>query len=282
MSRPAIYLTGETRGYKGGKWDRTKVLKPFSKGGWGAFQINGRVDYLDLDATGVAPARRTLTCTAPHLRQGRQAARLPGQPDLEPEDYLRFMLIFDDRHHRRPARGDGRADPTEPVNKRKYRRRHRAAPGSRSTSNALCTAYRKAPSHQRRGRFFMCRATGYKISFAFAARDAQACHIDRGGCDASFAGLLLMSRPRGGLAQADDGATSAGRNRAGRRRGHHLQQQSRAGSGPPRPRASRRPLAPGISRCLGPDPARDGVAERRRTSASSSRISTSTCCRRRR
>ena len=43
------FLTGETRGYKGGPWDRTKVLKPFSKGGWGAFQLNGRVDYLDLD-----------------------------------------------------------------------------------------------------------------------------------------------------------------------------------------------------------------------------------------
>ena len=43
------FLTGETRGYKNGMWDRTKVLKPFSKGGWGAVQINGRVDYLDLD-----------------------------------------------------------------------------------------------------------------------------------------------------------------------------------------------------------------------------------------
>ena len=42
------YLTGETRGYKNGQWDRTKVLKPVSKGGLGAFQINGRYDYLDL------------------------------------------------------------------------------------------------------------------------------------------------------------------------------------------------------------------------------------------
>ena len=29
------FLTGETRGYKAGAWDRTKVLKPFSKGGIG-------------------------------------------------------------------------------------------------------------------------------------------------------------------------------------------------------------------------------------------------------
>ena len=48
MPRSAIYLTGETRGYKGGKLDRTKVLQPFDQGGWGAFQLNGRVDYLDL------------------------------------------------------------------------------------------------------------------------------------------------------------------------------------------------------------------------------------------
>ena len=30
------FFTGETRGYKNGKWDRTKVLKPFGKGGWGS------------------------------------------------------------------------------------------------------------------------------------------------------------------------------------------------------------------------------------------------------
>ena len=44
------FLTGETRGYKNGLWDRTKVLKPFSKGGWGAFQVNARYDYLDLNS----------------------------------------------------------------------------------------------------------------------------------------------------------------------------------------------------------------------------------------
>ena len=49
MSRSGYFFTGETRGYKDGLWDRTKVLKPFSKGGLGAFQVIGRVDYLDLD-----------------------------------------------------------------------------------------------------------------------------------------------------------------------------------------------------------------------------------------
>jgi phosphate-selective porin OprO and OprP len=47
-SEVGLFLTGETRGYKSGRWDRTKVLHPFDKGGWGAFQINARVDYTDL------------------------------------------------------------------------------------------------------------------------------------------------------------------------------------------------------------------------------------------
>ncbi|MHC5879762.1 porin, partial [Streptococcus pyogenes] len=33
------YLTGETRGYSGGRWARTKVLRPVGAGGWGAFQV---------------------------------------------------------------------------------------------------------------------------------------------------------------------------------------------------------------------------------------------------
>jgi len=46
------WLTGETRGYKKGEWDRTKVLNGFDKGGFGAVGINLRYDYLDLnDAT---------------------------------------------------------------------------------------------------------------------------------------------------------------------------------------------------------------------------------------
>ena len=53
------FITGETRGYKNGTWDRTKVLKPFSKGGMGAFQVIGRVDYLDLDSNKLQVAAPT-------------------------------------------------------------------------------------------------------------------------------------------------------------------------------------------------------------------------------
>lgn len=42
------WLTGETRGYKKGEWDRTKVLNGFDKGGFGAVGVNLRYDYLDL------------------------------------------------------------------------------------------------------------------------------------------------------------------------------------------------------------------------------------------
>ncbi len=42
------FFTGESRGYKGGKFDRVKVKNPFEKGGWGSLGANLRWDYLDL------------------------------------------------------------------------------------------------------------------------------------------------------------------------------------------------------------------------------------------
>ena len=52
------FLTGESRGYKGGRWDRTKVRRPVGDGGAGAFQINLRYDHLDLDDAGIAGGRQ--------------------------------------------------------------------------------------------------------------------------------------------------------------------------------------------------------------------------------
>ena len=44
-----MFLTpGDRRGYKGGKFDRTRPANPVDEGGMGAFQINARYDYLDL------------------------------------------------------------------------------------------------------------------------------------------------------------------------------------------------------------------------------------------
>jgi phosphate-selective porin OprO and OprP len=96
------FLTGETRGYKNGLFDRTKVLKPFDKGGSGAFQIIGRIDYLDLDsgrlkngvtnnfATGVT----TLAAASARLaRGGKQTGYLAGLTWI-PTDYVRFLLNY--------------------------------------------------------------------------------------------------------------------------------------------------------------------------------------------
>ena len=73
------YLTGETRGYKGGQFDRTKVLKPVGDGGFGAFQINLRYDYLDLNDGDVVGGKQS----------GYQAALI-----WIPQDYVRFMINY--------------------------------------------------------------------------------------------------------------------------------------------------------------------------------------------
>lgn len=96
------FLTGETRGYKNGLWDRTKVLNPFNKGGWGAFQLIGRLDYLDLDSnklkngvtnnflTGATSLAALNTRLA---RGGTQTGYLLGLTWI-PTDYVRFLFNY--------------------------------------------------------------------------------------------------------------------------------------------------------------------------------------------
>jgi phosphate-selective porin OprO and OprP len=100
------FLTGETRGYKNGQWDRTKVLNPFNKGGWGAFQVTGRFDYLDLDdadlidgsTTTFATGATSLNVTPAGLagrqaRGGKQTGYLLGLTWI-PTDYVRFLFNY--------------------------------------------------------------------------------------------------------------------------------------------------------------------------------------------
>lgn len=47
------FFTGESRGYKNGKFDRVKVRNGFNKGGWGSLGLNLRWDYLDLADAGI-------------------------------------------------------------------------------------------------------------------------------------------------------------------------------------------------------------------------------------
>ena len=110
------YLTGETRGYKGGKWDRTKVLHPFDQGGWGAVQLNARLDWLDLnDRLGGT------TLLAPDYINGGKQLGYEFSVIWNPMDYVRFMAQY---AHGSFTGGPYAAivDPnsTEPVNQRNY------------------------------------------------------------------------------------------------------------------------------------------------------------------
>ncbi|HET9352467.1 MAG TPA: porin, partial [Sphingomicrobium sp.] len=94
------FLTGETRGYKNGMWDRTKVLKPFSKGGMGALQVVGRVDYLDLQTnklhlacTNNFSVANSCPASVNYTRGGKQLGLQLGLTWI-PEDYVRVLLNY--------------------------------------------------------------------------------------------------------------------------------------------------------------------------------------------
>jgi phosphate-selective porin OprO/OprP len=74
-----LFLTGESRGYKGGRWDRTKVRRPVGGGGAGAFQINLRYDHLDLDDGTIAGGRQ----------RGYEASLV-----WIAQDHVRFLLNY--------------------------------------------------------------------------------------------------------------------------------------------------------------------------------------------
>jgi phosphate-selective porin OprO/OprP len=74
-----LFLTGETRGYKPGRWERTTVRKPVGGGGFGALQLNLRYDHLDLSDDGVRGGK-----------QGGYQASLVWIP----RDQVRFYLNY--------------------------------------------------------------------------------------------------------------------------------------------------------------------------------------------
>jgi len=120
------FFTGETRGYKTGTWDRTKVLKPFSKGGWGALQLNGRVDYLDLDSSrlknGCSNNFVTGACTgAPILSKGGTQLGLLASLVWIPEDYMRFYLQYSHAAITGgPFAATVKAGSSKPIDEREY------------------------------------------------------------------------------------------------------------------------------------------------------------------
>jgi phosphate-selective porin OprO and OprP len=125
------FLTGETRGYKHGEgiWNRIKVKNPLGKGGIGAFQIAGRMEYLDLDdpalknglTNNFSTGTSSLAAVDARLgRGGTQTSYLFGL-NWYPIDYIRFMINYG---HVAVEGGPLAAlvDPTStlPVDERKY------------------------------------------------------------------------------------------------------------------------------------------------------------------
>ena len=93
------FLTGETRGYRNGVWDRTKVLKPFSQGGWGALQLNARYDTLDLEDGDLKQGftnNFTTGAFTPSNNLARGGTQTGYQASLIwiPEDYMRLLLQY--------------------------------------------------------------------------------------------------------------------------------------------------------------------------------------------
>ena len=84
------WLTGETRGYRNGKVDRTKILNGFDKGGWGGFQIAGRVSYTNLRDTVGGTGTGVVNGV---LNGGRQLGYLASL-NWWPIDYVRFSLQY--------------------------------------------------------------------------------------------------------------------------------------------------------------------------------------------
>ena len=75
-----LFLTrGDTRGYKGGVFDRVKPTHPVGRGGLGALQINLRYDYLDLTDAGVIGGQQ----------DGYELGLV-----WTPTDYTRFLLSY--------------------------------------------------------------------------------------------------------------------------------------------------------------------------------------------
>jgi phosphate-selective porin OprO/OprP len=77
------FLTGETRGYKSGRWDQ---------GGIGAIQVNGRFDFTDLNdrvGPGTVLAGNDISYVNGGTSKGYEASLI-----WLPIDYVRFMLQY--------------------------------------------------------------------------------------------------------------------------------------------------------------------------------------------
>lgn len=86
------WLTGETRGYSKGTWATTKILNPFDKGGWGGFQVIGRIDYLNLQS--YVGGLNTGAVVDGTLNGGKQTGYILAL-NWWPTEYVRFVMQYD-------------------------------------------------------------------------------------------------------------------------------------------------------------------------------------------
>jgi len=112
-----FYLTGETRAYKGGSFSRVKVLKPFNQGGWGAIQLNGRVDYVDLsdDVDGGSSS-----LSAPFYVNGGKQIAYQASIIWNPTDYTRLMAQYAHINVTGGPRNSLSDDLSDPANEREF------------------------------------------------------------------------------------------------------------------------------------------------------------------
>ncbi|HEY0326687.1 MAG TPA: OprO/OprP family phosphate-selective porin [Allosphingosinicella sp.] len=99
------FITGESRGYRGARFDRTKVRRggAIEEGGFGALQVALRYDHLDLNSNGITGGRQA----------GWQAALT-----WIPTDHIRFLANYarlDYRDARLPAASGDRDYPVDVV-----------------------------------------------------------------------------------------------------------------------------------------------------------------------
>lgn len=123
------YITGETRGYRDGIWNRTRVLRPIDRGGPGAWMLAARVDHLDLDDAALingltndfASGATSLAPSAVRLgRGGTQTGYLLAM-NWSPIDHVRVMLNYGRIEiEGGPLAGLVRPMSTAPVNERSY------------------------------------------------------------------------------------------------------------------------------------------------------------------
>src|SRR4249919_131179 len=112
-----FYLTSETRAYKGGSFNRVKVLKPFNQGGWGAIQLNGRVDYVDLsdDVDGGSSS-----LSAPFYVNGGKQIAYQASIIWNPTDYTRLMAQYAHINVTGGPRNALSDDLSDPANEREF------------------------------------------------------------------------------------------------------------------------------------------------------------------